>query len=136
MFQQLEDIDMDQEIVATDSSGDEHDDDESDYVPTQGRPVVLKLRKVMKKIKKSVQMRQKLRKCCEIYKIKYRVPKLDVKNRWNSTNEMIDRGDYLKIPLRALCNNEKTLAELHINDDEWKIPKKINKVLANFKRAT
>lgn len=66
----------------------------------------------------------------------YKVPKLDIKTRWNSTNEMIDRADYLKAPLRALCNNEKTLAELQINDDEWNMLKKINKVLANFKRAT
>lgn len=126
---------MDQEIEVNESSGDEDDnDDDTEDVPTQGRPVVLKLRKLIKKIRKSVQMRQKLRKCCEIYKMKYKVPKIDVKTRWNSTNEMIDRGDYLKAPLRALCNNEKTLAALQVN--EWKILKKINKVLANFKRAT
>lgn len=49
---------------------------------------------------------------------------------------MIDRGNDLKIPLRALCNNEKALDKLQINDDECKMLKKINKVLANFKRAT
>lgn len=66
---------MDEEIVVVDSSDDEDDDDaDPDYNPTQGRPVVMKLRKVIKKIRISVQMRQKLRKRCEIYKIKYKVP--------------------------------------------------------------
>lgn len=81
-------------------------------------------------------MRQKLKKCCEIYKIKYLVPKIDVKTRWNSTFEMIDRGAYLKVPLRTLCNDEKTLNPLQITDDEWKMLQDINKILVNFKRAT
>ncbi len=113
-----------------DDSDDDYDDNDSDKVHLESRSVILKVRKAIKKIRKSVQMLQKLRKCCEIYEMKYKVPKLDVKNRRNSTDDnIVDRVAYLKTPLRTLCNNEKTLTGLQINDDEWKLVNKIRKII-------
>lgn len=55
-------------------------------------------------------MRQKLNKCCEMCQLKYLGPIIDVSTRWNSTNEMIKRAEYLRRPLRALCAQEKNLS--------------------------
>ncbi|HEY0222576.1 MAG TPA: hypothetical protein VGC17_07295 [Lactovum miscens] len=43
----------------------------------------------------------------------YLTPKIDVKTRWNSTYEMLERADKLKVPIRALCGSEKSLRPFH-----------------------
>lgn len=109
-------------------------DDEDDDISNE--PIIVKLRTLVKKVRKSVQMRHKLNKCCGIYNIKYLVPILDVSTRWNSTRDMITRYKHLKVPLRTLCNSEKTLSKFQINDNEWKQLMEIDGVLEKFKRAT
>lgn len=106
-FWELEDIDMNEEDEIEEENEGES---ENDTIEATNEIIVVKVRKLVKKIRKSVQMRQKLNKCCEMYHLKYLVPIIDVSTRWNSTNEMIKRAEYLRRPLRALCAQEKNLS--------------------------
>lgn len=96
----------------------------------------MKLRKLVKKIRKSPLMRQKLSKHCEFYGMEYRVPIIDVATRWNSTYGMLKRAETLKVPLRALCQNEKTLKKLLIHDSEWSALNCLKALLEKFDRST
>lgn len=80
-------------------------------------------------------MRQKLNKLCN-YGIKYLVPIIDVLTRWNSSFYMIQRAEYLAVPLRNLCLNEKSLKSWTILDSEWNVLKDIQSLLKDFERAT
>lgn len=100
------------------------------------QPTVEKLRKLVRKIRKSPQMRQKLKKLCLLYQDAYLTPILDVKTRWNSTYAMIVRAIKLKTPLRALCLNEKELQPLALNDAEYKELQVLETLLQKFDRAT
>lgn len=97
---------------------------------------IVNLRALVKKIRKSVKLRQKLKKLCEIYELKYLVPVLDVKTRWNSTYNMIIRSQHLKVPLNSLCQNESCLRNLHISTRTWENLADIRQVLQKFDRAT
>lgn len=98
--------------------------------------VIVKMRNLVKKIRKSTQLRQKLNKICIMYKVKYLVPIVDVKTRWNSSHYMIKRSEYLKIPLQHLCINEKSLNHLRITTSDWCELEKLKAVLVKFDRAT
>lgn len=97
---------------------------------------VSKLRQLIKKVRKSTQMRQKLKKLCKLYKIEYLVPIIDVSTRWNSTYQMIERAYYLRIPLRALCSNEKSLRKYLTNEAEWTNLNTLKELLQKFDRST
>lgn len=122
----LDDIDLEEEI--------NYDDDEP--VADTSRNTLLKLRKLVRKIRKSVKLRQKLNKLCNMYSVKYLVPILDIKTRWNSTYDMILRAEHLRTPLRVLCSGERSLAPLHITDGEWFDIMEIQHLLQKFHRAT
>lgn len=97
---------------------------------------VSKLRALIKKIRKSTQMRQKLQYLCQVYKIKYLVPIIDVATRWNSTYQMIERAAYLKTPLHALCLSNKALNKFLTTDEEWTELNSLKKLLQKFHRST
>lgn len=128
--QELEDIDMNEPIYYDDGNEEIESEDFDNEI------IVVKLRNLIKKVRKSVQMRQKLKKCCEIFNIKYLVPIIDVKTRWNSTNEMMKRGQYLRDPLRSLSSHEPKLKSFQITDSQWDHLGKIQEVLVKFERAT
>lgn len=111
-------------------------EDEEEEIFEENQFTVAKLRKLIKKVRKSTQMRQKLRSLCRLYKIKYRVPIIDVSTRWNSTYEMIQRASYLKSPLRALCTNEKSLNKFITNEAEWVDLNTLKNLLQKFNRST
>lgn len=113
---------------------DENEAGENEKRNSQG--TVPKLRKLIKKIRKSCQMRVKLMKLCQSYGIKHLVPIIDVKTRWDSTFEMIQRADYLKTPLRALCSNEKSLKSFLMTDEEFSELDKLQVLLQKFHRST
>ncbi|KAJ6648390.1 putative AC transposase, partial [Pseudolycoriella hygida] len=123
----LEDIDLDAEII---------DCDESELSQEDNENTIIKLRTLVRKIRKSVQLRQKLKKMCSIYVLKYLTPILDVMTRWNSTYDMILRAEYLKVPLKMLFSGEKSLASLRITDRQWLELSEVKKVLQKFYRAT
>lgn len=111
-------------------------DDEEVNEKINEKGTIPKLRKLIKKIRKSCQMREKLWKLCQFYGIKHLVPIIDVKTRWDSTFEMIERADYLKTPLRALCSNEKSLKSLLMADSEWSELESLQALLQKFHRST
>lgn len=125
----LEDIDLDAEITDCEVADDltEGVDDEL---------VVVKVRTLVRKIRKSVQMRQKLKKLCGMYHVRYLVPILDCKTRWNSTYDMILRAEHLKTPLRALCSNEPSLASYQLTELQWMSLLEVKHLLQKFHRAT
>lgn len=126
----LDDIDLDLEM-------DDCDEDEwvEDEIDADAR-VVFKLRALVRKIRKSVLMRQKLNKLCTVYSLQYLVPILDVITRWNSTYEMILRAEHLRAPLMALCTNEKSLKSLIITERDWLDLLEVKHLLHKFYRAT
>lgn len=81
-------------------------------------------------------MRQKLQKHCEFYKKVYLVPQIDVATRWNSTFQMLERAEYLRIPLRALCLSEKRLNKYRMTEREWNDLNCIKALLTKFDRST
>lgn len=81
-------------------------------------------------------MRQKLRKLCQFYKVRPLIPIIDVATRWNSTYAMIQRADFLKVPLRALCTNEKKLKKYLTTEAEWTDLNSLKDLLQKFDRAT
>lgn len=125
-FKVLDDIDLNEEI----------DDDDETELEFSSDLLILKLRTLVKKIRKSVKLRQKLKKLCGMYQVKYLVPIIDVKIRWNSSFYMIQRAEHSVIPLKNLCLNDKSLKSLLMSDSEWNVLKNIQKLLAKFERAT
>lgn len=81
-------------------------------------------------------MRQKLERHCEFYKVKYLVPVIDVATRWNSTFQLLQRAEYLKTPLRALCLNEKHLNTFLLTEREWNDLSCVKDLLAKFDRSS
>lgn len=127
----LNDINLDMEI---------DDCDENEWVDVEDinddGKIVVKLRTLVRKIRKSVLMREKLNKLCAVYSVKYLVPILDVKTRWNSPYDMILRAEHLRTPLKVLCANEKSLTSLRITDREWLDLLEVKHLLHKFYRAT
>ncbi|KAG4074092.1 hypothetical protein HA402_014297 [Bradysia odoriphaga] len=125
-------------LSSADEQNDEYDDDEGE-IPTDHdveKSTVSKLRSLIKKVRKSCQMREKLWKLCQFYDITHLVPIIDVKTRWNSTFEMIERAANLKTPLRALCSNEKTLKSLLMTESEFAELEVLQTLLQKFHRST
>ncbi len=100
------------------------------------KPTISKLRTLVKKVRKSPQMRKKMKKLCEVCKTKYLTPIIDVKTRWNSTFLMLERAAKLKGPLAALCSSEKALSSYLMTEPEWKQLKLLCTLLQKFDRAT
>ncbi|KAG4070300.1 hypothetical protein HA402_014400 [Bradysia odoriphaga] len=125
----LDDIDLGAEV-------NDSEDEDSSTEGADNEMIVVKLRTLVRKIRKSVQLRQKLKKLCKMYQVQYLVPILDVKNRWNSTYDMILRAEHLQIPLRALCSNERKLSPHQITEIQWMSLLEIKHLLQKFHRAT
>lgn len=131
--EQLDDIDLNYEI---DDDEEDVEDEVNEQQKSRGQTVIIKLRYVVRKIRKSVKLRQKLQKLCNLYNIKYLVPIIDVKTRWNSSYYMILRAEYLLTPLRNLCSNEKSLQSKMLTDTDWEVLSDIQTLLKKFERAT
>ena len=95
-----------------------------------------KLRKLVRKIRKSTKLRQKLKKLCIFHGVRKLQPIIDVKTRWNSSYKMIERAEELKITLNALCSSEKSLSNLLISSVEWDELKILKELLSKSDRAT
>lgn len=114
-------------------------DAEEDVVESNqcsNQPTIVKLRTLVRKIRKSTQMRQKLKKLCFLCLMDYLTPILDVATRWNSTYAMIQRAAKLKTPLRALCSSEKALQPFLFIETEYDELHTLESLLQKFDRAT
>lgn len=123
------------EYQSSDVEDEDDDEDENDQ-SYPNRPTIVKLRKLVLKIRKSPQKRLKLRKLCKLHGMRYLTPKIDVKTRWNSTYEMLERAEKLKVPMRALCSSEKSLRSFIMHKNEWAELNVLCVLLQKFDRAT
>lgn len=116
---------------------DEADDDSCEFGDQSFSAfTVAKLRKLVKKIRKSDLKRKQLRKMCELCSVKYLAPIIDVSTRWNSTFQMLERASKLKKPLLALCSSVKSLRQFIITEGEWSELDKLFSLLKKFDRST
>lgn len=124
--------------LACAENSDEDNEDQADNVVEDdcNDPTIPKLRKLIKKLRKSPQMREKLKKICELYEQKYLVPVIDVGTRWDSTFDMIERALYLKAPIDVMCSKEKKLKNLSITSGEWSELNTLRSLLKKFRRST
>lgn len=125
---------------------DENDDDEDMDEDDQGsegdyelnkkpsKSIVAKLRVPIKKIRKSPQMRQAFKETCKSFGIKYKVPIIDVKTRWNSSYHMIERAIELREPFDDFCT--QLLPSHSIDSNDWDDLGIVNGLLKKFDRAT
>lgn len=87
--------------------------------PGKQHTSIAKLRVIVRKVRKSVKLRQKLRKSAIVYGIKPLVPIIDVATRWNSTYRMILRANFLKHAIDSLCVSETKLRKFQLVSVEW-----------------
>lgn len=116
------------------------DDDDEDIQPedeTKERkscPIILRLRNICKKLRKSEQLTLKLKNYCQAFDEKLIQIPLDVSTRWNSTHDMLAAGLKMRKAISALANNEKKLNHLVIDEAEWELLDKLQKYLKSFKQ--
>ena len=70
-------------------------------------------------IKNSTQLCDSLRAFCDLKKIKYLKPILDVETRWNSTFYMLKRFKELEPALLLLAADNRLINALYPNNDDW-----------------
>ncbi len=93
---------------------------------------VRKAHELMVKIKNSTQICDELRLLCNVKKIKYLKPLLDVKTRWNSTYYMLKRLEQLELALVLFLADHRFINNLYPNDDDWIVIKVTNKLILLF----
>jgi hypothetical protein len=82
--------------------------------------VLTKVRKFMKKVKKSTILTDDLRRIFEASGRNYLAPEIDVSTRWNSTFLMIDKLNRIKIQADMLVAQHPELQEIYPTNTEWK----------------
>ncbi|GBC52400.2 zinc finger BED domain-containing protein RICESLEEPER 2-like [Rhizophagus irregularis DAOM 181602=DAOM 197198] len=98
--------------------------------------VIAKLRTLIIKIRVSPQKKEKFKRQCIALNIKPLELIPDVKTRWNSTHNMIERAIILREPLYNFAVTDKELLSYVLNDIEWKKIKEIQGLLTCFEKAT
>ena len=114
-------------------------DDEDAYANQRDikkQPFVGRLRQLLVKIRGSPQRRERFARHCEVSEL---VPKqliIDVRTRWNSTYDMVDRALELREPLQNMAMVDPDLQRYSLNDGEWQRLLNMRKILHIFKIAT
>jgi hypothetical protein len=80
---------------------------------------VINVRKIMCIIKNSTQICDSLHAFCNLKKIKYLKPILDVETRWNSTYYMLKRFNELGPALLLLTADNRSINALYPDDNDW-----------------
>jgi len=93
---------------------------------------VHKAGELMVKIKNLTQICDELRLLCDVKKIKYLKPLLDVKIRWNSTYYMLKHLEQLELTLVLFLADHRSINNLYPNDDNWIVIKVTNKLILLF----
>ncbi|XP_015119432.1 zinc finger BED domain-containing protein RICESLEEPER 2-like [Diachasma alloeum] len=104
---------MDSEDESTDEEMEENPEESNTNSP------IARLRSICKKLKKSEQLKNKLRNCCSAFQEDFIHLPLDVSTRWNSTHDLIAAGLRMQKSISALAQNNATLSHLLIEKEEW-----------------
>ena len=80
---------------------------------------VIKAHKLAKTIKKSIRICNSLKLFCELKKIKYLKPILDVEICWNSTYYILKCFEELEPALTLLAADNELINSLYLNNEDW-----------------
>jgi hypothetical protein len=110
-------------------------DTEHDLI--ESKSIVGRLRKVVKKIRKSTQLQETMDSLCTTHKIPLLSVVLYVETRWNSTYDMAHRCIKLKPALIDICEmRSASLTSFALDDAEWKLVHDIESILMPMKKVT
>jgi hypothetical protein len=87
-------------------------------------------------IKNSSTRTQILKEKCIEMNINYVKPKKDIKTRWNSTYDMLERALKLKSVFKALFDQNIDFNDFRISEKDWDLFQKLNNFLKIFYEAT
>jgi hypothetical protein len=93
-------------------------------------------RRIISKIRASNLLWDALVLHCQTTKIKFLHPILDMRIRWNSSFNMIDRMLYLRPAITKLVASEKKLQALQLSSADWVLLERLKRILSVFVRAT
>lgn len=105
-------------------------------VITESTPIIVKLRQLFIKIKRSEQWTNKLYSCCDAVNIKRVSPLVDVATRWNSTYDMVFTAIRLRSALSALCDNNEELHIYKFKEVHWEVLIMVCTYLKPFKKLS
>lgn len=91
---------------------------------------------MVKKVRNSQEKRDWLRKQCKVANVKAKELILDMKVRWNSTLNMIERALTLQGPLKLITSQFPELQNLNLSGSEWAELDSMKQILQPFKDAT
>jgi hypothetical protein len=95
-----------------------------------------KVRELVIKIKDSTRLCDELRNLCDLKRINYLKPILDVKTHWNSTYYMLKRLEQIKPALVLLSADNRSIRDLYPSENDWIIIKDIILILEPLEKAT
>ncbi|CAB5205209.1 unnamed protein product [Rhizophagus irregularis] len=100
------------------------------------KDAIYKLRKIVVKIRASLQRREHFKQQCTAVNIKPLELIPDVSTRWNSTDDMITRALELKQPLHNTVSADKDLRKYILSEEEWQCILDVHEILQYFKKST
>ena len=107
------------------------------YIPDpRSAGFIPRLRKLVVEIRSSVQRCEQFARQCEADKIRPKELMVDVRTRWNSTYDMIERALELRKPLDEMAELVSDLRKYKLTDGEWKLLVGIHKFFGLFKVAS
>lgn len=91
--------------------------------------IFFQFQQLIKKIRKSNILREKLEKALILENIEPLQPIIGIKVRWNSTFDSIERGLKIKVGLNAIASSTPKLRNYQLDEDEWKQLADLHKLL-------
>ncbi|GBC19616.2 zinc finger BED domain-containing protein RICESLEEPER 2-like [Rhizophagus irregularis DAOM 181602=DAOM 197198] len=125
-----------QEILKQIKAGEAEPEDAILEMPINTGEVIPKLRKLIVKIRASPQRQEKFACHAEAAGLKELQLILDVKTRWNSTHNLLERALKMREALDAIARSDKELQNFELSDDEWNRIDEVVSVLMIFIHTT
>jgi len=94
------------------------------------------LRSFVSKTRNSSKKTQEFKNLCQLLKVQFSKPKIDVIIRWNSTLEMIEWGLEFRDVINYAISKIDEFKMFRFTENDWKIFENLKKILEPFKSAT